>query len=129
MIAQLTKNFHLLELSCNDKNKTPVPVEFQDEALQICRRVQVLRDLVGPLHVNSAYRTPEYNKEVGGVVGSLHLSCSAMDVSSKLFTPDQLLTLWDGLVRLRLVQDGGFGVYAEKNFVHIDLGPRRRWRG
>lgn len=124
---QLTRNFHLKELACKDG--TAVPREYHDEALKICARVQVLRDLVGPLHVNSAYRTPEYNASVGGARGSLHLSCSALDLTSKLWTPEQLLTLWDGLVRLGLAEDGGVGVYPEKNFIHIDLGPRRRWRG
>ncbi len=126
---QLTRNFNLKELACNDDANTPVPKEYHDEALAICMRAQVLRDLVGPLHVNSAYRTPEYNSAIGGARGSLHLSASALDLSSKTFTAGQLLTLWDGLVRLGCVKDGGVGVYHEKNFLHIDLGPKRRWVG
>lgn len=126
-MKQLTKNFHLNELACKDGS--PVPEEFHDEALRIATKVQVLRNVVGPLRVNSAYRTLAWNKRVGGADSSLHLSCSAMDVTSDTFTAEQLGIIWENLVALRLAADGGLGIYPEKNFIHIDLGPKRRWRG
>lgn len=123
---KLTRNFTLAELACKDG--TEVPYEYYNNARAICERVQSLRTLVGtPILVNSAYRTEAYNKKIGGVPRSQHLTASALDIRSLVWSPEQLATLYQGLIDLGLVPDGGIGVYS--TFVHLDLGRPRRWKG
>lgn len=72
-----------------------------------------------PLHINSAYRTPEYNATVKGAVSdSAHTGGFAVDIS----TPDSVARycvlheamLW-GVKR--------FGI--GKNFIHFDTDPEK----
>lgn len=76
------------------------------------------------IHVTSAYRTPEWNAQVGGVPGSYHTSGEAVDVRMPQ-TPGQLAKLvW------AMSQAGfrGFGLY--KDHVHFDIRQRPTfWRG
>ena len=127
---KLSKNFSLSELKCKDG--TEVPAQYIENARDICERAQVLRDLLGsPLYVTSGYRTPSHNAKVGGAKNSYHLRAEALDLRSSVWTAGQLADLYEGLVRLGVAIDGGLGVYPRDNggWIHIDLGPKRRWRG
>jgi uncharacterized protein YcbK (DUF882 family) len=124
-MTRFTRSFAVSELACRDGS--PVPAKYYANAKTICKRAQVLRDLCGPLTVNSGYRTPEYNERIGGADKSQHLTASALDLSSSRWTAAQLADLYEGLIQLKLVPDGGLGRYD--TFIHIDIGPPRRWRG
>lgn len=129
-MRKLTKNFGVDELACKDG--TPVPHDLYDNAKAICERAQKLRDLLGiSIQVNSGYRTKTYNQRVGGAEGSQHLTASALDLSCYGWTAEQLGALYEGLIRLGVVPDGGLGIYPRKTggWIHIDLGAPRRWRG
>lgn len=128
MHRQLTENFHVSELMCRDG--TPVPSEYMENAYEVCRRAQVLRDIVGPLVVLSGYRTPDYNRRVGGAKKSQHLTASALDLRSSLHPAGGLYIIYLGLIDRGQVPDGGIGLYVRKNFLHIDIGRAgRRWKG
>ena len=125
-----TKNFSVDELACKDG--TPVPYDLYENAQAICERAQKLRNLLGiSLQVNSGYRTKSYNKKVGGAESSLHVEARALDLSCYGWTAEQLGTLYEGLIRLGVVPDGGLGIYPRSNggWIHIDTGAKRRWRG
>ena len=62
--------------------------------------------------VTSTFRTPEHNKEVGGVSDSYHLIGAAMDVQ---FTPYLALPKWAGLKIIN---------YPIKGYSHIQLPER-----
>lgn len=132
-MLKLTKNFSLRELKCKDG--THVPQEYMDNARAICERAQVLRELVGfPLIVVSGYRTGEYNASLpNAATNSKHLTASALDLHCERFSADQLAILYNGLIRLELIPDGGLGIYPRtgpgRDWIHIDLGRRRSWRG
>lgn len=128
-MTKLTKNFSKAELASRDG--MPVPDEYLDNARAVCERAQALRDLLGqPVQVNSGYRSPAHNTRVGGAPSSQHLTASALDIRSHGWTGEQLRTLYEGLIRLGLVPDGGVGTYPNSpNILHIDLGRPRRWRG
>lgn len=123
---RLTKNFSLRELRCRDGSD--VPDEYMGNAYAIAERAQVLRDLVGPLRVVSGYRSPEHNKRIGGAKRSKHMTASALDLHSATFSSAQLGALYEGLIRMGLVEDGGLGIY-EGGWIHIDLARPRRWLG
>ncbi len=123
---KLTRNFSLSELTCRDG--TPVPDEHLPNAKLVCERAQALRDLVGAvLLITSGYRTETHNRKVGGAKASLHLTASALDISDKGtgFSAHQLGRLYQGLITLGVVPDGGLGIYD--SWIHLDLGKPRRW--
>ena len=72
--------------------------------------------------VNSAYRSPEHNRAVGGVENSFHVQGLAADIRPECL--DDLPDLQD--LCLAMVRDGGVGLYD--TFVHVDArGNRARW--
>ena len=85
-------------------------------------RLQALREKLGvPLIVHSAYRSPEYNRQVGGVEHSMHLQGAAFDISMANHDLDAFEAV------ARTVGFTGFGYYPRQNFVHIDIGRARQW--
>jgi uncharacterized protein YcbK (DUF882 family) len=124
---KLTKNFSLHEFACKDEHNTPVPIGYRNNVQLLANNLQVLRDEVGvPIHVNSGYRTPSYNKSVGGVKNSFHLTAMAADITIKNKTPRQVKLLIKKLIRTGKMKKGGIGLYA--GFVHYDVrGYNAEW--
>jgi len=78
---------------------------------------EYLRELYGPTKVNSGYRDPQHNREVGGAKSSLHIAFNALDLRPENGDPHQ----WAAALReMRLHDFGGIGIYITKNFIHID---------
>lgn len=122
---QLSANFSFEEFSCKDG--TPVPAEFIPNLQLLVANLQVLRDHIGePIHVNSGYRTPAYNKSVGGKPNSMHMKAMAADITCKSYTPKQLHAIIEKLIKERKMKQGGLGLYP--GFVHYDVrGTKARW--
>jgi uncharacterized protein YcbK (DUF882 family) len=79
-----------------------------------------------PIFVTSGYRTTATNEwlrrqDIDAARNSFHLSGCAVDIQVPGVAPASMAGL--GL----LLGLGGVGVYA--NFVHLDTGPRRTWKG
>jgi len=72
-----------------------------------------LRDEYGyPVHLNSSFRTKQYNKEIGGSTASKHMEGIAVDIRCT-----------SSVRRARLVYaalDLGLSVGVAKTFVHVD---------
>lgn len=124
---QLTKNFHIDEFKCKDG--TPVPENLICNVQKLANNLQIIRDEVGaPLPVNSGYRTPTYNKKIGGAKNSQHMKATAADITTKNLSPKQLHSLILKLIKAGKIHDGGLGLY--KGFVHYDVRPKpARWEG
>jgi uncharacterized protein YcbK (DUF882 family) len=124
---KLTKNFYLSEFDCHDG--THVPQKLIPNVQELADNIQVLRDYLGEaLHVLSGYRTPRYNKEVGGVANSQHPKGKASDLTTKNKTPKQLHAIIEKLIKEGKMKQGGLGLY--KSFVHYDTrGTKARWVG
>jgi uncharacterized protein YcbK (DUF882 family) len=77
-----------------------------------------------PLRITSGYRSPAYNKSVGGVANSQHVQFKALDLSGP---PSTLRKLYAELLSMR--QEGhkiAIGRYA--TFIHIDVrGTNASW--
>lgn len=124
-MGDLTRDFSLTDFACKDGHD--VPLNLQANALRLAQNLQALRDRLGEcLYINSAYRTPHHNRVVGGVDGSQHVSCTAVDIYVDSRSPSELRDVIDALIRDGAMEEGGVGVYD--SFVHYDLrGERRRW--
>lgn len=121
----LTKNFDLSEFACRDGTK--VPAEYLANVQELANNLQVLRDYLGePIHINSSYRHPAYNKKIGGKPKSKHLTASAADITVKSKTPKQLNAIIEKLIAAGKMKQGGIGVYP--GFLHYDIrGFKARW--
>ena len=108
-------NFSPAEIACRGTGKLLV----NEDALN---RLQELRVTLGkPLIVNSAYRSPEHNRNVGGAKASKHLEGTAFDISMANHDPAAFIAA------ARKAGFKGIGTYPRSNFIHIDTGPARSW--
>ncbi len=114
---QISKNFKLKEFQCKDGSQL---VKIDSELLQ---KLQQLRDLIGkPIMVNSGYRTPEYNKRVGGAKNSYHMQGKAVDIKVNGLSISEL--------KANALEVGFNGVGVYKNFLHVDIRRIKVvWRG
>ena len=77
-----------------------------------------------PIVVNSGYRSPEHNAEVGGVENSFHVQGLAADIRPLDKNKDDLLDLY--MICNKLNPVGGVGYYD--TFIHVDArGYGARW--
>ena len=123
---QLTKDFNLSEFT---RNGNDLPIELLDNMKELTRNLQVLRDYLNePILVNSGYRSPAYNKKIGGVKNSMHMQGKASDIRVKSKTPVQLHAIIEQLISEGKMKQGGLGLYS--TFVHYDVrGTKARWNG
>lgn len=122
---KLTKNFFREEFDCRDG--TIVPDNLLPNVQELAYNLQVLRDDIGePIHVNSGYRTPSYNKKIGGAPDSQHKKAKAGDITAKSFTPKKLAVRIEKLIKAGKMKQGGIGIYP--GFTHYDVrGVKARW--
>lgn len=85
-------------------------------------RLQALRTkLSKPLIINSAYRSEAHNLKVKGAKNSQHRLAKAFDVRMDNHNPHAFERA------ARECGFTGFGHYPKSGFMHIDIGPARRW--
>lgn len=108
-------DFHPKEIACRGTGR----VAFNFEAMDKLQALRKLRNR--PLILNSAYRSPEHNKAVGGAPNSEHLRAEAFDVSMSNHDPTEYEQ------DARKVGFRGFGFYVRQNFIHADIGRAREW--
>ena len=127
MSIQLSKNFKKSEFKCRDG--TGVPDELMDNLLELVKNLQIIRDHIDkPISVISGYRTPKYNRRIGGARRSQHMTAKAADLKVRGLDPKDLREIIIGLIKEGKIKKGGVGLY--KNFVHYDVrGRNARWKG
>ena len=79
---RLSEHFTLAEMCKTDTGRPNVPDAAQEANLRrLCGWLEILRGKCGaPVIVNSAFRTPEVNRAVGGSSTSNHLTGCAADI-------------------------------------------------
>lgn len=119
------------EMNCNDG--TPYPEDWRlERAIPLAYEFQLIRRQVGgPIHIGSAFRSETWNRKNKGARKSQHVQGRALDL-----TCPRELAISDFLDLVLLVADRGssrikgIGIYP--SFIHIDTRPtsrRARWSG
>lgn len=124
---KLSKNFNWSEFESNDG--APMPPEVAANVKELAKNLEVIRDTVGkPVKINSGYRSPAWNKKVGGVSGSQHQLGKAADIVISGMTAAQVHAVVLDLIKQGKIKPGGVGKYG--TFVHYDIrGTNARWNG
>jgi len=116
---KLSANFKVKEFACNDGSD---PIFIAPALVEI---LQKIRSHFGKaVNINSAYRTPTYNKKVGGATYSQHLYGKAADIRITGVKPKDVAAYVETL----MPNSGGIGIYS--NFTHVDIRETKsRWNG
>ena len=124
-MTKLTKNFNLYEFESKDGSK--MPEDVLENVKVHAYNLQTIRDFCNAtVTINSAYRSPSHNKNIGGASKSQHLTGNATDITVKGFSPDQVADIIEGLIRIDAIEEGGVGRY--NTFTHYDRrGYKARW--
>lgn len=124
--GNVTSHFSWKEFACKDG--TAVPQEYRANVETLAGELEVIREALGgaAITINSAYRSPAYNKKVGGVSNSQHLYARAADISVSGKKPSEVKRTIEDLIADKKIQDGGLGGY--NTFTHYDVrGSHARW--
>ena len=83
---------------------------------------KVSRHYGRPVHIQSGYRSPKYNRRIGGARRSYHMRNQAADIKVSGVSKHKLAKFLK-----TLTGRGGIGVYCSSSTTHIDVGPVRQW--
>ena len=112
------QHFKVREFACKDGSQ----VVFIDSYLIAI--LDILRNQVGkPVYINSGYRTPTRNKEVGGAKYSYHMRGMAADIRIKGMTAKEIANKLDKIIP----NECGIIVYA--SWVHVDTRRNKYRKG
>ncbi|MBR5272879.1 MAG: DUF882 domain-containing protein [Clostridia bacterium] len=118
----LSKNFQVKEFACKDGSDE---ILIDPELVVI---LQNIRDHFGKaVIINSAYRSPAYNKKIGGATNSNHTKGMAADIRISGVSPKEIAAYAESIgVR-------GIGLYETSSdgyFVHVDTRANKSyWYG
>ena len=100
-----------------------IPPELMANAITLAEDVlEPLRVILGPLHINSWYRSPEVNKAVKGAKNSAHLEARAADILPNGSCLDKFklaLTLLDELPIDQIILEQG-----RTQWIHVAIPER-----
>ena len=114
---KLTPNFKLAEF-ISPRDPSPPDSKALANLKRLAEALEDLRALAGkPLHLTSGYRSPDYNRKIGGASASQHVQGIAADV----VTADQIKL---AALASQIPEIGAIGLYPGRAFIHVDLRPR-----
>lgn len=110
--TKLSENFQVKEWACKDGSDL-IKID-----LDIVAPIQRFREYVETgVYFNSAYRTPSYNKKVGGATNSYHVKGQALDIpflnSYKYLTSREKMCAFFNTLGFK-------GIIIYPTFIHVD---------
>ncbi|HOF03672.1 MAG TPA: D-Ala-D-Ala carboxypeptidase family metallohydrolase [Atribacterota bacterium] len=106
---KIAEYFYLDEFQC------PCCQQVMLYSLLLEKLIELRYKIEKPVIINSGYRCPSNNLEVGGVSNSYHLLGRAADI----FVPKMVLA--ELFQAARNVGFTGIGFYPARNFLHLDI--------
>ena len=111
-MGDLSENFDRSEFECPDCHKVVVRLRLISALQQLRDRVKV------PITITSGYRCTAYNRKIGGVANSRHISGEAADVHIHGLTPKEM---YAHAIMVEEFRTGGVGIYPQRRFIHLDV--------
>lgn len=117
--VKLSKHFQSIEFDCKCSYDS-CTITYVDDDLISC--LEILRIFFkNPLTINSGFRCVKHNADVGGKIGSIHMTGKAADIKIENVALDKVYEFSEKIF-------DGLGKY--KTFIHVDKrGYRARWVG
>lgn len=119
-----SKHLTWKELACKNGIAYPNRFILDGRVFKLAAVFEDIRGLWGkPITIHSAYRTPEYNKKIGGARASQHMQGRALDLA-----PPEGVTLnqFYDAIKANVNEFGIRGLGKYKTFVHVDIRPSDR---
>lgn len=123
--VQLSKNFNSNEFD-DDYNHEGNFYTLISPGLTVM--LQELRNVLGPIHITSGFRTWWKNDLIGGAKQSKHKLGLAADWTTNIVIDLAYQRILDLISEGELPYIGGLGYYPEKNFIHTDVRIRNQGR-
>lgn len=135
---QISKHFNLKEFA---SKVDPYPEEWIGPRLTpLCQTLEIIREALGglPLRITSGYRSAAYNdtliakakkeKRTPPAKHSLHIEGLAVDfIPPRQMKGERALEIVEGLIKEKIIPDGGLSLYPDGH-IHYDMrGKRARW--
>lgn len=121
----LTDHFTWSEFESKDGAK--MPPDVKENIKELAKNLEVIRAAAGkPIKINSGYRSPAHNSEVGGKTFSQHMLGRAADFVISGMTTKEIHSLVESLIKQGKIKQGGLGLYS--SWIHYDTrGTKARW--
>ena len=108
--------------------RTGKVLKIDPAVVDIMAAAHQMMDVSEPYTLLSGYRTPQTNASLrargaGAARNSLHMKGQAADLRLRSRSVSQMAKA------AKTCNSGGVGTYSRSNFVHVDCGPVRTWRG
>lgn len=115
----LSENFKVTEFSC--KGSRTLPKDMPDpKLLELLEKIR--EHFNAPITINSGYRSPKHNRDIGGAENSYHVKGMAADIVVQGVPASKVYNY------LNVFHEGGLGRY--KTFTHVDVRDgKARWQG
>ena len=101
--------------------KNDPPPKILVNMRRCAERLEVVRKEVGPILINSWFRSPELNRAVGGAFNSAHMTGWAIDIRSNKYSPYELGKI---IIGMGIMFDQVIHEYGQ--WVHISFDPMYR---
>ena len=116
---QVSEHFKVKEFAQKDYRCDKILIE--SELVKVLEDVRTHFNM--PVIITSGYRTPEYNKKIGGVKNSQHTKGTAADIKVKKVIASEVQRY------LNSKYPDKYGIGRYKSFTHIDVREKKaRWR-
>ena len=114
--VKLSDDFTVREFACHDGSDTV----WVDAAL--VKYIQRIRNWAGvPIIISSGYRTPAYNKKIGGAPNSYHTRGQAADIYAR----DRKKSISEIARFAQAIGVRGIEKNEDANYVHIDIRQKK----
>lgn len=115
--GKVSVHFKKKEFQCKDGSEDFLVAE---ELIGILEQIRT--HFNEPFYINSGYRTPKWNKKVGGAENSYHCKGMAADITVKGHSSLEVARYANNIMK-----QGGIICY--KNFTHIDVRETKYRKG